>query len=231
MKNLIYLLLVLFVCSCSSNVETIIEDLSTDEANRYLVENLSIADNGLYQLNVSEDEALKQGVSKIDYQNALDQMQSINELIFEAQIRGDSIIYAESEYKDADSPKTRAEDMYCTVDGPKTVYFETAIHGSIQISAGSTQFLWGLNIDSNGNTYFISGNLYQRKMISVQGGPNWRVSFSKAVDSAAPIYVTIHLGGVMLNGVYYPNGSAFDVVVDGEIKTAYVIDGQIIIMQ
>lgn len=218
MKNFIYLLLVLFVCSCSSNVETIIEDLSTDEANRYLVENLSIADNGLYQLNVSEDEALKQGVSKIDYQNALYQMQSINELVFEAQIRGDSIIYAESEYKDADSPKTRAENMHLTVNGPTTASFKTALSGHIQITAESTQLLWGLYIESIGISYVLTGNKYQQGMVEVLGGPNWTVSFDKSGSTIAPIYVTIHLGGAMFNGVYYPNGSTIEIWIDGEKK-------------
>lgn len=227
MKNLGYFLLVLFVCACSSEMETTISELSKDDANRYLVEYLSIADNGLYQLGISENEASKNGVSKADYREAVSQMESVNRLILEGQQNGDSILYATSDSLVMSFPRTRTVSLYnATVDGPTNAIFETSSNTTITIEAGSTQFVWGLYVDNK----LLSGNLYQRNSMILVGGPSWNLSLRKAVDSAAPIFVSIYASGVMYQGLYYQEGDVFEVVINGEKKKAIVKNGQIMVM-
>lgn len=119
---------------------------------------------------------------------------------------------------------------YYTIEGPTDIQLHNNEPGKIRITAGSTQFLWGLYIRLGGSTYTLGGTLYNQGTIELDIPAKALITMNKSNDGANSIYVTIIHLGVYYQGLFYTEGQFVPVRgKDGENLKAVVHDGSIVV--
>lgn len=235
MKKLYIILLIALLCACSSNDDKFsYKELDDVESYQLLANYLEQTKDGLYDLCISESEAVENGVSSSLYNKALSMVENINKCILNAQRNHYIIVNTNDSSIKKSVVVTRAMPKYSyTIDSPQSISVKMGYQGKIEIMAGSTQFVWGLYVSWGKDTsYFLHGTLYTQDSFELVGGPEWNFTMRKAVDSSASVYVTITQQDVMYNGLHYVEGEIFYITdpITGEQKMAVVVNGSIVIV-
>lgn len=212
MKNFLTLLcvsLTIMLMGCTNDnsmEEPMIND--TNEYNDLLLAHLILSDNR-YVLELSEDDALSEGIPLEVYNHALELVEDVNTSIEEAELKGWDLVLADpqAEYEiPVDMVKTRAEAgetiSYGMISlGPSTISSHLGISPKtecVRVTARGSSLVWAASLRSYGSiNMVVSGFTWttDTKEVKVKIGSREDVEATKTAGDREG-YILIKFEGV-----------------------------------